>query len=245
MLLFTNSKKGTPFVYRALSQNFEKTLQFGLIRESEDALAKKYKVKSYPSLVVIKADGKNVMYDGKEFLYSPIFEFLNVHSQIFVDPNAKDNQPKQSSAAKPWLVVPVPKLSADSGNDICLKKDGALCIILVAKDEASVNEKQLEELNAVGQNFASKISRGISFYFMWVDSAAEPEFTSVFNLEGDLPQLVILNPGKRKRYLLHEGDITEKSIEGTLDKILGGDARFKTIKGNKMPDLVSPYEKEE
>lgn len=91
MLLFTNSKKGTPFVYRALSQNFEKTLQFGLIRESEDALAKKYKVKSYPSLVVIKADGKNVMYDGKEFLYSPIFEFLNVHSQIFVDPNAKDN----------------------------------------------------------------------------------------------------------------------------------------------------------
>ena len=100
----------------------------------------------------------------------------------------------------------------------------------------------LEELNAVGQNFASKISRGISFYFMWIDAAAEPEFVKVFNLEGDLPQVVILNPGKRKRFLLHEGEITEKTIEKTLDKILGGDARFKAIKGNKMPDLVSLYE---
>lgn len=138
VLLFTNAKKGTPFVYRALSQNFEKTLQFGLIRESEDALAQKYKVKSYPSLLVIKSDGKPIKYDGKDFLYQPIFEFINVHSQIFVDPNAKDNAPKQSSAAKPWLVVPVPKMTQDSANDICLKKDGALCIILVAKDEASV-----------------------------------------------------------------------------------------------------------
>ena len=39
VLLFTNAKKGTPFVYKTLSYNFEKTLQFGLIRESEDALA--------------------------------------------------------------------------------------------------------------------------------------------------------------------------------------------------------------
>jgi len=139
VLLFTNAKKGTPFVYKALSQNFEKTLQFGLVRDTEQALAQQYKVKSFPALLVIKADGKNVKFDGKEFLYSALFEFLNVHSQIFIDPNSKDNTPKQSSAAKPWLVVPVPKLSLDSGNDICLKKDGALCIIYIAKDESSVD----------------------------------------------------------------------------------------------------------
>ena len=67
----------------------------------------------------------------------------------------------------------------------------------------------------------------------------------MFNLEGEPPKLIILNPGKRKRFLLHEGEITEKSIETTLDKILGGDARFKAIKGNKLPDLVSTYEKPE
>tara|TARA_B110000285_G_C15061642_1_gene582715 strand:- start:90 stop:260 length:171 start_codon:yes stop_codon:yes gene_type:complete len=50
-----------------------------------------------------------------------------------------------------------------------------------------------------------------------------------------------LNPGKRKRFLIHEGDISEAHIEKTLDKILGGDARFKNIKGNKLPALVSAY----
>jgi hypothetical protein len=50
-----------------------------------------------------------------------------------------------------------------------------------------------------------------------------------------------LNPGKRKRFLIQETDITESNIEQTLDKILGGDARFKNIKGNKLPELVSDY----
>lgn len=87
----------------------QKTLQFGLVRENEAALAKQYKVKKFPALVVIKSEGKPLMFDPKkDFVYSEMFEFLNVHSQIFVDPNAKENEIKTSSASKPWLVVPVP-----------------------------------------------------------------------------------------------------------------------------------------
>lgn len=72
----------------------------------------------------------------------------------------------------------------------------------------------------------------------------EPEFASTFEIETlgqGYPALVILNPGKRKRFMIHEGEITGANIEKTLDKILGGDAKFKTIKGNKLPDLVSEY----
>ena len=58
------------------------------MRENEEALAQKYKVKKYPMLVVVKSEGKPVVYDGDSFAYSDIFEFLNVHSQIFVDPNS-------------------------------------------------------------------------------------------------------------------------------------------------------------
>ena len=95
-------------------------------------------------------------------------------------------------------------------------------------------------LDSVGQGFASKISRGIQFHFSFLDESAEPEFTKTFGLE-NYPALVILNPGKRKRFLLHEGEITEANIEKTLDTILGGDARFKNIKGNALPELVSDY----
>lgn len=48
-----------------------------------------------------------------------------------------------------------------------------------------------------------------------------------------------MNPGKRKRFLVHEKGITEALVSETLDKILGGDAKFTNIKGNDLPKLVS------
>ena len=56
-----------------------------------------------------------------------------------MDPNAKDNQPKQSAASKPWLTVPVAEMTKESGNDICLKKDGSLCVIIMVKDKSQIN----------------------------------------------------------------------------------------------------------
>ena len=241
VLLFTNSKKGTPFIFKALSSQFEKTLQFGLIRDSEDGLVKQYKVKKFPALFVVK-DGKPIRFEEKEFSYNKIFEFINVYSQIFVDPTQKENQsePKKSAAAKPWLIANVPLLTEDSGNDICLMKDGTLCVIMVVKDQSSVDQNALSEMNALGEAFESKISRGITFKFMQLDASTEPEFAKVFDLP-EYPRVVVMNPGKRKRFIVHDGPISGDGIEKTLNKILGGDARFKAIKGNKLPALVSKY----
>lgn len=100
----------------------------------------------------------------------------------------------------------------------------------------------MNELYQTGQAFASKISRGINFYFMWLDASAEPSFFKMFDVKGEnLPKVVILNPGKRKRYLVHEKGINELDISQTLDRILGGDAKFINIKGNNLAPLVSKY----
>jgi hypothetical protein len=88
----------------------------------------------------VKNDVKPIVFNGAEFNYQEIFEFLNIHSQVFIDPNALENEVKTSSASKPWLVKPVPEMTKDSGNDICLKKDGALCIILVVKDKNTLKQ---------------------------------------------------------------------------------------------------------
>lgn len=69
VLLFTD-KKGTPAVYKALSWHFDKTLLFGLIRDSEQGLVSKYKVKTYPAIFLINnKDAKPQKYDGKDFSY--------------------------------------------------------------------------------------------------------------------------------------------------------------------------------
>lgn len=77
---------------------------------------------------------------------------------------------------------------------------------------------------------------------MWLDASAEPLFFNMFDLKFvNLPKVIILNPGTRKRFLVHEKDINESEISATLDRILGGDARFTNVKGNALPQLVSKY----
>lgn len=84
--------------------------------------------------------------------------------------------------------------------------------------------------------FMSKIERGITFNFMRIDAEKEPEFAGLFTENPAEPMIAIMNPGKRKRFLAHEGDVmSSEALTGTLDKILGGDARFKAIKENKLP----------
>ena len=215
-----------------------------MIRDTEQGIVSKYKVKSYPAVFLLKEkDGKPVKYDGKEYNYQAIFDFINIYSETFVFRNNNEDQ-VVSAASKPWLSERVPQVTIDSVDDICLKKEGALCVIYLAKDaaQAKANEQELSELYATGQKFASKISRGINFYFMWLDATAESGFASMFDAKAtDLPKVVILNPGKRKRYLVHDSSINESEISKTLDKILGGDAKFINIKGNNLAPLVTKY----
>jgi len=81
---------------------------------------------------------------------------------------------------------------------------------------------------------------------MRLDSELEPTWGELFR--GDAapsrdPYVVVMNPGKKKRFLRHEGDAhSVDEITATLNKILNGDARFKAVKGNELPALQSKYE---
>lgn len=66
---------------------------------------------------------------------------------------------------------------------------------------------------------------------MWLNVEIEKKWGELFKYEGK-DKVVILNPGKRKRYTEHEGDISKQAISQTLDSINGGDAKF-----NRVGDL--------
>jgi hypothetical protein len=86
-------------------------------------------------------------------------------------------------------------------------------VVYVVKDAESKNNDLVETLYSTGQSFSSKISRGINFYFMWLDASKETKFANMFGFsQEELPKLVILNPGKRKRYLVHDKEINDKDI---------------------------------
>lgn len=79
-----SDKKGINAIYKALSSHFDKTLFFGIIRSSESALVNKYKVKEFPTILLVKnSETKPEKYTG-EMSYAEIFNFINVYSETFV-----------------------------------------------------------------------------------------------------------------------------------------------------------------
>ena len=219
----------------------QKTLEFGLIKSDEEALVKKYKVKKFPAFIILKhGEKKPIVYEDDDFSYNGLFEFINTYSETFVFESAED--PVESRASRPWLSEPVPFMSKASGNDICFKKDGVLCVIYTVPEASASDRAVLQAMDYSKEFFSSKIERGITFMFMRLDVSLEPEFASIFNFEeGEVPGLVILNPGKKKRYMKSEYELNQEGITKTLDKILGGDARFKMVKGNALPELTQEH----
>jgi len=63
---------------------------------------------------------------------------------------------------------------------------------------------------------------------MWLDASIEKEYAKEFGYENE-NIIVVLNPGKRKRFVTHEGGFTFSELKTTLERINGGDGRFKKI----------------
>ena len=60
-------------------------------------------MKTYPAVFLIKEkDGKPVKYDGNEYSYQAIFDFINIYSETFVFRNVNEES-AVSAASKPWL----------------------------------------------------------------------------------------------------------------------------------------------
>ena len=151
VILFSD-KKGTPLIFKALSAHFDKTLLFGLIKDTEQGIVSKYKVKQFPAVFLIKEkDGKPQKYEGKEYNYQAIFDFINIYSETFVFRD-QNEAAATSAASRPWLSERVPQITSDSADDICLKKENALCVIYIAKDAATAksNDAQLNQLYQTG-----------------------------------------------------------------------------------------------
>merc|ERR1719203_662485 len=140
--------------------------------------------------------------------------------------------------AKPWLVQEVPELTSKSHNDVCFKGEG-LCVIYLK--EGGLSQEETDMLSGLSKKFTSQLSdRGAKMKWMWMDLAVEAAYKDLFE-PAMLPSAVVFNPHKRLRFTkLDHGEDSEvkgdeQSITTLLDKVLGGDARFTMVKGQKLP----------
>ena len=102
-------------------------------------------------------------------------------------------------------------MTHESANEVCFKVDGIVCVLLIYKEKP---DDKLSELFSELQNYLSpKINRGLKYKFGWLNSSVQKGFMAAVDLPlGSGPFMMLVNPGKRKRFHVLSGDLEEGNM---------------------------------
>lgn len=242
VLLFSNKDK-VPMLFKALSSEtvFKRTIKFGFVKESEADIVNRFKVKKFPTLISVsgaKADQKE-QYKG-EMKFIEMKDWVNLRSESGMGDKVAGGGKEEVSVeeAKPWLVQEIPELMSKSHQDICFKGEG-LCVVYLK--DGTISAPETEMLTGLSKKFTSQLSdRGTKMKWMWMDLATETKYKDLFS-PPKMPSCIVFNPHKRLRWtMMSHGEDEDKAadkdtISDLIDKVLGGDARFKMVPGQKLP----------
>lgn len=197
--------------------------------ESKD-IFHKYNVNKTPTVLVVKTGEKRPIEYKGEINYSSIFDFLNIYSEQYV---VGGGSSLDGAGDKPWRSESIPELTSRSAKDVCLETNGVLCVIIFNNDKPS--KTALDTVKEVRRRYDNKLDRGLKYNFMWVNAPVQKKWANLFQIT-ELPTTLILNPGKRKRYLTIPGDLEFDKLNTQLERISGGDARFEPLR-EELPSL--------
>jgi len=220
-----------------ISRFFDKKIDIGIVRSSETGISTKYRVKKFPSIMVITVgEKKQKFYDGL-VNYKSLFDWLNVFSETFFRVGEeKARSTDQIKADKPWAHEKLPEFNKESANEICFKVDGMICVILINKEKPQ--DDLIDLFNTLQNHLSPKIDRGIKYRFGWINSTTQNSFIDAIGMSsGAGPQMIIVNPGSRKRFYVLESGLTFDNMKDTFDKLAGGEIRFKNFNKNIIPEL--------
>ena len=238
-VILLSNKKVTPPLFKAISTEFHREMEFGFFANPSESVMKRFKVKSLPRIILQesnhKGQRKTQIYEG-DLSFGAIHEWANLRRETFARGGGFDHtqgsQPDAaaSAPARPWVGQEVPEMYKASHKDICFRFEEGLCVIYLKDGELADTEKEM-----IKKVKAGLLDENIKFRFMWMDVAKETGFKELFSPE-TLPNVVVFNPHKRMRFAgpLEEG-ATQGSLTGLLEKISAGEGRFKVVPGQKLP----------
>lgn len=241
-LFFSDKLTKPSILVKALSNAFKDKLAFVLLNNAAFPEAvKKYKVTSFPHLVVVRKDKKDEIYKGA-FEFQKLFDWLNVFSETFVMGGGfSDAAPAAEfdPELQPWKVEAIPELTKQSSQDVCFKKSNKFVCVALAKKGRQLTTEEQEMMESLKEDFEGHDGKGPEFRFMWIDLETETEWSELFGI-ANTPSVVAINPHKKVRFLKLDADLppTKPHIRKMLGKISSGDARFKIVPQAKIPKFV-------
>lgn len=218
VLLFT-SKSATPSMYKGLSKYFINKLIFGEIKQTEEELIKLFKIKNFPTLMVILDEEKNKydQYRGK-ITYEDVKKYLEKYS------NKKRDV--QNTKVKEMTYNLYNTLGTCSNSDA-----KSICLIYLTKGSKPA-KKDLKILESISEKYENDHIK-----VFYLDLKKNKYFFESFDDVDPLICQAIIVKGKRRKYISLDKDEFNQNINNVVDNIISGGGNFKKLsRGLKLGD---------
>ena len=211
VILFT-SKESTPSLYKALSKFFINKLIFGEVHQSQKELVQLFKIKEFPTLMVMLDEEKN-----KYEIYKNKMNYESIKSYLS----------KFTTKKKVVNDNKVKELNYNIYNTLgtCSNSDGKnLCLIYLTKDNRP-NSKDRKIL----ENIADKYEKDHIKVFYLNCTKNKNVFNSFEEINENDTKAVIIK-GKRKKYMNLDNDEFENNIYNAVENVISGGGGLKKMK---------------
>ena len=213
VILFT-SKESTPSLYKALSKFFINKLIFGEVHKNQNELVELFKIKEFPTLMVMLDEEKN-----KYEIYKRKLDYESLKSYLgkFADKQKLTN------------VAKVKEINYNIYNTLgtCSDSDGKnICLIYLTNYYKPI-KKDMQLLEAIHDKYEKDHIK--VFYLNYKKN--KNIFKSFEDINESNAKAVIIK-GKRKKYMNIGKDEFENNIYNAIDNIISGGGNFKKMKSN-------------
>ena len=213
VILFT-SKESTPSLYKALSKYYINKLIFGEVHKNQNELVELFKIREFPTLMVMLDEEKN-----KYEIYKRKLDFESLKSYLG----------KFAGKQKLTNVAKIKEINYNIYNTLgtCSDSDGKnICLIYLTKDYKPIR-KDMKLLEAIHDKYEKDHIK--VFYLNYKKN--KNIFKSFEDINESNAKAVIIK-GKRKKYMNIDKDEFENNIYNAIDNIISGGGNFKKMKSN-------------
>ncbi|KAJ3220476.1 hypothetical protein HK099_004267 [Clydaea vesicula] len=238
VMLFSKNEK-TPPLFKALGIEYDQRLLLGEVKPSNKALAKKFNVTKFPSVIVSKHHEEEVnsieRYDGI-LKYKNLVEFFNTFAkekkkEKKTDQKVKEEKKKGKETVLEFdPVIPQAK-SLEDLKKFCYEQKKTCLISVLAPNEEDTLEETLSVLVETKKKFEK------NFFSVYINILETPLFIpllkNVFDVSDMYPSAVAVN-FQRGWYRNFRGGFDAIGLASFLQDISKGKG-----KNSKIPDLTS------
>lgn len=224
-------------MFNALSKDYKDKLKFGVVFSENTEILGDQDIADlvggqFPTILLVEP-ARITKYKGN-------MAYLDIRRHLFkfLGGGRPSGSSGSTTSATPRPLPPLLELTKDSVTSLCNPELRTLCAVAFIEDSSAE-----EHVRSVLQELQSIYINEGKFAFTWVNEALYPAFKEAFEAsvpptaEGGVPNLrFVVWHSKKSRFMEYEGAMEVSSIRAFLDRVLGGDMKWISLK--EVPSLI-------